>query len=194
MGTRSSIAIRNSDGTVWSVYCHWDGYVDHNGKLLEENYSSEDAVRLLLSGGDMSALGKSFVETEYYSRDRGESRVQCQAKHSVSLEAWLTDYGQGYDYLFIPDENKWRVKLGDDDFVDLRDALGLVPKEPVPIVKPTYNPIRDEHKEFTHEEWISVAKDALDEYSTSLKNANDFQKGKHTFDTWMASFKRYMSW
>ena len=28
MATRSRIAIELSDGTVKSVYCHWDGYPD----------------------------------------------------------------------------------------------------------------------------------------------------------------------
>ena len=30
MGTRSSIAIKTEDG-IKAIYCHWDGYVDHNG-------------------------------------------------------------------------------------------------------------------------------------------------------------------
>ena len=34
MGTRSRIGIRNADDSVDSIYCHWDGYPDHNGRLL----------------------------------------------------------------------------------------------------------------------------------------------------------------
>jgi hypothetical protein len=41
MGTRSTIAIQNADNTVTGIYCHWDGYVEHNGKILNENYTTE---------------------------------------------------------------------------------------------------------------------------------------------------------
>ena len=40
MGTRSSIAIKTEDG-IKAIYCHWDGYVDHNGKILKEFYNTE---------------------------------------------------------------------------------------------------------------------------------------------------------
>ena len=36
MGTRSTIALEYADGTVEQVYCHWDGYVSHNGLILSE--------------------------------------------------------------------------------------------------------------------------------------------------------------
>ena len=31
MATRSTISIQKNDGTIRSVYCHWDGYCEHNG-------------------------------------------------------------------------------------------------------------------------------------------------------------------
>ena len=41
MGTRSTIAIKNQDGSVTGIYCHWDGYVDHVGVMLKEHYNTE---------------------------------------------------------------------------------------------------------------------------------------------------------
>ena len=38
MATRNRIAIENQDGTVISIYCHWDGHIETNGKILFENY------------------------------------------------------------------------------------------------------------------------------------------------------------
>ena len=38
MGTRSTIALEYADGTVHQVYCHWDGYLEHNGRILQEHY------------------------------------------------------------------------------------------------------------------------------------------------------------
>ena len=39
MGTRSSIAIKTEDG-IKAIYCHWDGYIDNNGRILKEHYQS----------------------------------------------------------------------------------------------------------------------------------------------------------
>ena len=37
MGTRSRIGVMHGD-VVKSVYCHWDGYLEHNGVILQEHY------------------------------------------------------------------------------------------------------------------------------------------------------------
>ena len=56
MGTRSCIAVDHG-GVIKAVYCHYDGYLEHNGKILYENYTSERA-NYLVSLGDLSELGK----------------------------------------------------------------------------------------------------------------------------------------
>ena len=58
MGTRSTIALEFADGTVEQVYCHWDGYLAHNGKLLRDYYSNPFVLRDLIDMGDVSSLGK----------------------------------------------------------------------------------------------------------------------------------------
>ena len=47
MSTRSSIAVKTADG-IKSIYCHWDGYVDHNGRILKEFYSTDEKVNQLM--------------------------------------------------------------------------------------------------------------------------------------------------
>ena len=56
MGTSSAIGYELADHTVVSVYCHWDGYVEGNGKILVEHYQNRDDVKQLIDGGSMSAL------------------------------------------------------------------------------------------------------------------------------------------
>ena len=56
MGTRSRIGIELPDHTVVSVYCHWDGYVEHNGRILVEHYLNREDVQELIDGGSMSTL------------------------------------------------------------------------------------------------------------------------------------------
>ena len=49
MATRSTIALEFADGTIGQVYCHWDGYLQHNGRMLLANYSNPYVLRDLLS-------------------------------------------------------------------------------------------------------------------------------------------------
>jgi hypothetical protein len=56
MGTRSRIGYELPDHTVVSVYCHWDGYLENNGRILAEHYQDRDAVKELIDGGSMSSL------------------------------------------------------------------------------------------------------------------------------------------
>ena len=120
MGTRSTIAIQNEDGTVTGIYCHWDGYLSHNGAILAENYTDEAAVRELIALGDLSSLGETIGNkvdfNDYgshkgqcvaYGRDRGERGIEA-ATHD-SWEELLEAFGQEYDYLFVPGKG-WTVR------------------------------------------------------------------------------------
>jgi len=56
MGTRSRIGIELEDHSVVSVYCHWDGYPESNGRILNRHYTNRDDVKELIDGGSMSSL------------------------------------------------------------------------------------------------------------------------------------------
>lgn len=42
MSTRSTIGIRHEDGSVTKIYCHWDGYIEWNGAILQKYYNTAD--------------------------------------------------------------------------------------------------------------------------------------------------------
>jgi bifunctional DNA-binding transcriptional regulator/antitoxin component of YhaV-PrlF toxin-antitoxin module len=73
MGTRSTIALEFADGTVSQVYCHWDGYLEHNGDILTQYYSDPFKLRELIDLGDFSSLCATVEETKegayHFSRD-----------------------------------------------------------------------------------------------------------------------------
>ena len=56
MGTRSRIGLALGPDQIVSVYCHYDGYIQHNGRQLVEHYSTLSSVHELINGGDMSQL------------------------------------------------------------------------------------------------------------------------------------------
>jgi hypothetical protein len=113
MATRSYIGVRNTDASVDYIYCHFDGYPEHNGAILREHYSNINRVNELLNLGDLSVLGKFIGEKMdfnkrvqdtclAYGRDRGESNV---SKKNTGYDELITN--QDVDYFYIFDGDYW---------------------------------------------------------------------------------------
>jgi hypothetical protein len=126
MSTRSRIAIENQDGTVTSIYCHFDGYLSGVGKLLKEYYTTQPKVQALIELGDISSLDMTpfKMSTVAYHRDRGEDFNQLEHK---DVESFFNENYQKYSYLFTKD-NRWLVSTYDSP-TDLQLALKNVDKE-----------------------------------------------------------------
>lgn len=56
MSTRSYICMEVGDNRYKTIYCHFDGYLDYNGKMLTEYYNDRARVEKLLELGDLSIL------------------------------------------------------------------------------------------------------------------------------------------
>ena len=109
MATRARIGIELSDGSVLSVYHHWDGYPEWLGRILKTHYNTKEKVEELIDGGDMSCCwtedrfsidpthGWKSQEygPQYYSQ-RGDD---CPPRLDPSVEIYL-EYGEEYAYLF----------------------------------------------------------------------------------------------
>jgi len=90
MGTRSRIGVMHGD-KVKSVYCHWDGYLSHNGTVLQEHYDSAKANHLVALG-DLSSLKPEIGETHAFSQF--ELRAEEVAGYKLLTENWCTFYGR----------------------------------------------------------------------------------------------------
>ena len=147
MATRSTIALEFADGTIGQIYCHWDGYLAHNGKMLMEYYSNPFVMRDLIDLGDISSLrptigtkhpfsqfdnGMSTEEfyalyrdmTTFYGRDRGE--VSCEARYYNDINDYFNKCEhQEYDYILrnIDGNAVWFVCDHDGAFVTLESAI-----------------------------------------------------------------------
>ena len=109
MSTHSRIGIELPDTSVLSVYCHFDGYPEFNGKKLVEHFNSRDAASELIDGGDISSLWTNAgfnneilpeVGPLYYS-SRGED---LQPSHDDRV-IFDTD-GEEFSYIFTLN-NEW---------------------------------------------------------------------------------------
>lgn len=131
MATRSTIALEFADGTIQQVYCHWDGYLEHNGQILLKNYSDPFKLRDLIDEGDISSLGpnvgrkhafspfegdKADYEaaqqegcTTFYMRDRGETG--CEARKFKDYADYRANaQSEEYNYILRKDGN-WYVEF-----------------------------------------------------------------------------------
>lgn len=151
MGTRSRIGIELANHTVVSAYCHWDGYPDHNGRILVEHYQDREDVMNLIDGGSMSSLrtnqlwvtaavrdqdGK-IVEDEngnwiysptrdpqpLYHTERGE---EVSVQHTSFDEFVSGNSGEEYAYLYDLNGNWKAYKIGWQTPVERVDIPGYV--------------------------------------------------------------------
>jgi hypothetical protein len=97
MGTRSTIALEFADGTVKQVYCHWDGYLSNNGRILQESYMDPFKVKELVERGAMSSLSEVVDGCSFYAEDRGEELTVNDYKNSD--EYFDCSQQEEYDYI-----------------------------------------------------------------------------------------------
>jgi len=122
MATRSRIAIENQDGTVSSVYCHFDGYLRGVGKTLFNHYDKEKLEKLI-ELGDISSLGDGTEDTIAYHRDRGEDFYS--ASYSNVEELIEEGFSSGVNYIYcLTKDGIWLVnKCGESVVSYLVDEL-----------------------------------------------------------------------
>jgi hypothetical protein len=142
MATRSVIGVMHGD-VCKAVYCHWDGYLDHNGVILLEHYDSVKANHLV-SLGDISSLGEEIGEkhpfsyigvmdvkeyedkygrmTTFYGRDRDEENVSWKTMTNWSqFEDFFN--GCGAEYAYIMRDGVWYVKQYSGELELLAEVL-----------------------------------------------------------------------
>jgi hypothetical protein len=135
MGTRSTIAIENADGTVHQVYCHWDGYISYNGKMLFEHYTDPVKLRELIDLGDISSLhteigvkhpfsqfeakmdGNEYdrlygTMTTFYGRDRDEANTEPKKFSDFETYSRAHQYEE-FEYI-LRNDGVWYVSLDKD--------------------------------------------------------------------------------
>jgi len=108
MATRARIGIELKNGSVLSVYHHWDGYPEWLGRILNTHYNTRQKVAELIDGGDMSCCwtDEKFRTTEgvenkveygpqYYS-ERGED---TPPRHDKDLAEYLQN-GEEFAYVY----------------------------------------------------------------------------------------------
>lgn len=96
MGTRSDIIVRRSDGKWHRIYCHWDGYLLHNGKILFNHYTDQKHCDALVALGNLSILGRDIgVKHSFNKRTGGKMDIAYRTKHDHMCLSYLRDRPMG---------------------------------------------------------------------------------------------------
>jgi hypothetical protein len=152
------IAIQNPySKDVRAVYCHWDGYLEHNGAILQKHYASSPKVNNLIALGDISSLRPeigvkhafSRLETPmdeevyeklygnmttFYGRDRGETGVEFKVfptlKAAEECYTW-SEYFYCFKYKKSDDfqSGEWHYKRAGERWKKLAPAIAKLNKE-----------------------------------------------------------------
>lgn len=115
MATRSAIVMKTEDGYE-GIYCHWDGYPSHNGKILKESYTDANKVKELISLGSISSLAPevstkdehSFQKPKdgvvvAYHRDRGEDLTIYKGKTIKEVVKQID-----HEFMYVFDGKNWK--------------------------------------------------------------------------------------
>ena len=122
MATRSNIAYKTIDGKIRSIYCHWDGYPEHNGKMLLDNYQDAAKIKALIELGSLSSLREELGEQHPFDRDYTKPELPltdnwCLAYHRDrgedlmiqeydNIPDWINDMEE---YAYLWDGQNWLV-------------------------------------------------------------------------------------
>jgi len=110
MSTSSAIGYKMGNGKVRAVYCHWDGHIETNGKILLENYLEARKVAQLIELGDISSLGAELADCVFYGRDRGEEDTAATTLDSVG--DFVDNFAALCDYFYLLTTTGWIVSTG----------------------------------------------------------------------------------
>ena len=92
------------DGSILSIYSHYDNYPEYNGRILRTHYNTREKVAELVDGGDVSCLwtddrwdgsGDGSYGPNHYAY-RGED---CPPRLDANKYDYLAE-GEEYAYLY----------------------------------------------------------------------------------------------
>lgn len=98
------------DGSVLSIYSHWNNYPEYNGRILRTHYNTREKVEELIDSGDCSSIwtdkdwnGNEWIDCKYKALTYSLRAEDCPPRLDLNLMEYLGD-GEEYAYLFTNGE------------------------------------------------------------------------------------------
>jgi hypothetical protein len=101
MSTRSFICIVGQNGGFQGIYCHYDGYPEHVGKILVEHHNSFSAAEAIITGPQIRNFDHDGTVARF-----GDGTPDDSETYDTIDEALHN--GFDYAYLFSEMDNCWK--------------------------------------------------------------------------------------
>lgn len=136
MATTSGIGIVEDNG-IECIYCHYDGYISHNGRILLKYYSDKNIIKALMSLGDIASLGIiPIIEPNKHFSEKLEGTLlskRCRplltfGKKTTKLLEDKLAFSQHFaesSYLYLWEDGQWYVSQNGGKWEDLDRAIVL---------------------------------------------------------------------
>ena len=101
MSTRSMIAFQDADGACYAVYCHFDGYVSHMGKMLTTYFNDDESAADLINNGELRSIDENKdgnVELEHFEQDFENREIEYYDSMNDMLNAFQNS---DREYLYL---------------------------------------------------------------------------------------------
>ena len=104
MSTRSMIAVQDADGVCYAVYCHFDGYVSHMGKMLTTYFNDDENAADLVNEGELRSIdisAENEVVLEHFEEEFEKREIEYYDTVVDMLNAFQNS---DREYLYIWDD------------------------------------------------------------------------------------------
>lgn len=108
MSTNSLIAAKMENNQIQMIYCHWNGYFDYNGEMLQAYYNTPELARQLVSLGDICSLKENIEETKKEAYEDIKNVIPKTFEKKSDLVHKLKDY-IGIEYLYYFNGEEWET-------------------------------------------------------------------------------------
>lgn len=111
MATNANIGYIEND-IITYTYLHYDGYPEHTGKILYEEYNTTDKVKELIKLGWLESIDKGEVISFHEDKGWDYNEVQPETVNTLNEFTKLE-----FNYLFDTKTEKWKfyTNLGEFD-------------------------------------------------------------------------------
>ena len=117
MSTNSLIGIMDNDSLLncRAIYCHWNGYPENVGAILNGHYKDLEKVEELLKLGTLVSLSENISSCDTFGE---KERIN---KHNFAVPNGVVEYWATVEwvYLFNPNTLKWHtykvVGIGEEE-------------------------------------------------------------------------------
>lgn len=107
MSTRCFICVGDDEQGYRGIYCHYDGYPKHVGRLLVEFHRTySDALRII-EGSQIRNFDSDGTVVRYGDGATNESNIFSSIVEALSC---------GFDYLYLYNDGKWKCFAQDQLF------------------------------------------------------------------------------